>query len=69
MNPPALLRQHPRASFATAALLVLREMAAVAARRRLATLTGEREVHELFLGVDEPERLLRALNEPGTHPA
>ncbi len=68
MNPPALLRQHPRASFATATL-VLRQMAAVAARRRLAALTGEREVHELFLGVDEPERLLRALTEPGTHPA
>jgi hypothetical protein len=69
MNPPSLLRLHPRSSFVTAALLVLREMAAVAARRRLATLTGEREVHEIFLGVDEPERLLRALNEPGTHPA
>jgi hypothetical protein len=32
---------------------------------RLATLTGEREVREIFLGVDEPERLLRALNLPG----
>jgi hypothetical protein len=42
---------------------------ALAPRTRLATLTGEREVHELFLGVDEPERLLRALTEPGTHPA
>jgi hypothetical protein len=30
-------------------------------------LTGEREVHELFIGVDEPERLQRALSEPGTH--
>jgi hypothetical protein len=34
---------------------------------RLALLTGEREVHELFIGVDEPERLQRALSEPGTH--
>lgn len=42
---------------------------ALAPGTRLATLTGEREVHELFLGVDEPERLLRALTEPGTHPA
>jgi hypothetical protein len=32
---------------------------------RLATLTGEREVREIFLGIDEPERLLRALNLPG----
>jgi hypothetical protein len=42
---------------------------ALAPGTRLATLTGEREVHELFLGVDEPERLLRALTEPGPHPA
>jgi hypothetical protein len=36
---------------------------------RLATLTGEREVHEIFIGVDEPERLLRALDVPGVaHP-
>jgi hypothetical protein len=34
---------------------------------RLALLTGEREVHELFIGVDEPERLQRALSETGTH--
>jgi hypothetical protein len=32
---------------------------------RLATLTGERTFTEVFLGVDEPERLLRALNVPG----
>ncbi|MFN9745656.1 MAG: hypothetical protein ACK57B_08435 [Betaproteobacteria bacterium] len=32
---------------------------------RLATLAGERAVSEIFLGVDEPERLLRALNLPG----
>jgi len=32
---------------------------------RLATLTGAREFDEVFLGVDEPERLLRALNVPG----
>jgi hypothetical protein len=24
-------------------------------------------VHELFIGVDEPERLQRALSETGTH--
>jgi hypothetical protein len=33
---------------------------------RLATLVGKRAVHEIFLGVDEPERLLQALNESGT---
>lgn len=32
---------------------------------RLGTLTGEREVREIFLGVDEPERLLRALDLAG----
>ena len=32
---------------------------------RLATLTGERTFTEIFLGVDEPERLLRTLNVPG----
>ena len=32
---------------------------------RLATLAGKRAVSEIFLGVDEPERLLRALNLPG----
>lgn len=35
---------------------------------RLATLTGEHEVHDIFLGVDQPERLLHAL-QPHPMPA
>ena len=31
---------------------------------RLALLTGERDVGEIFIGVDEPERLVQALSEP-----
>lgn len=33
---------------------------------RLATLFGERDVHDIFLGVDEPERLRAALLDTGT---
>jgi hypothetical protein len=32
---------------------------------RLATLLGEREVKEVFIGVDEPERLMHALHASG----
>jgi len=43
------LRQHPKIAFAAAALLIA---------------TGERDVGEIFIGVDEPERLVQALSEP-----
>jgi hypothetical protein len=35
----------------------------LAAGTELATLTGRRHVHEVFIGIDEPERLLAALRE------
>jgi hypothetical protein len=41
---------------------------ALAPGTRLHTLFGEREVGEIFLGVDEPERLLQALRKPGPTP-
>lgn len=33
---------------------------------RLTTITGEHDVHDVFIGVDEPERLLHALGVSGT---
>jgi len=39
---------------------------ALAPGTRLALLSGEREVQEIYIGVDAPEPLLRALSEPGT---